>query len=85
MHAGSLASKLPPFFQTAPFLNVAQLFDNSLVNFSSLYCLHEGKLHLFKKDDTSYVELDWQIYSILRASANLKVTTGKNVFIKELM
>jgi hypothetical protein len=75
-----ILSKLPPLFRNDKILSdIASLFENSRVYFSSLYYAKGNDRYLIeKKEGVPYFEKDWQTYSILRANAKLTGITGNS-------
>lgn len=73
----SLLSKLPHYYLTNPaFLEIAKHIFASPIRFSGLFVARGKDLHLLLKDGSIYVKLDWEAFSLLRATSSLIVASG---------
>ncbi len=74
----SLLSKLPQYYLGNPaFLTIASHVFASPCRFSGLFVANGNDLHLLLKDGSIYVKLDWEAFSLLRATSNLIVASGE--------
>jgi hypothetical protein len=80
----SLLSKLPQYYLNNPaFLEIAKHIFASPIRFSGLFVARGNDLHLLLKDGSIYVKLDWEAFSLLRATSSLIVASGTPVITQE--
>ena len=73
----SLSSILPLYFRSNPlFERLSKDIDNSKVMSSFLLYSNKGRDFILNKDGIMHAPLDWQLFSLMRATSKLSISSG---------